>query len=111
MYGYEAQPKNDRVIQVVERAIQRLIENGDNPSVAALNIFPVLRYLPRWFPGTGFHKIVDECREFTKEMLDIPFEYARKCMVSAEIALRLLLSYTVHSYVGVARREYEGVDG
>lgn len=83
MYGYEVQPKHDPVIQVVERAIQLLVGNGDNPSVAALNNFPVLGYLPRWFPGTGFHKIVDECRELTKEMLDTPFEYARKCMVSA----------------------------
>ncbi|KAF9448530.1 cytochrome P450 [Macrolepiota fuliginosa MF-IS2] len=77
MYGYEVQPKNDHIIQVVQRAIRRLIENGDNPSVAALNAFPVLRHLPRWFPGTEFHKIVDDCREYTQGMLNIPFEYVR----------------------------------
>lgn len=82
MYGYEVQPKNDQIIQVTERAIQRLIENGANPSVAALNAFPVLRHLPRWFPGTGFHQIVDECREFTKDMLNVPFEYVLRSMVS-----------------------------
>lgn len=81
MYGYDVEPKNDRIVQVVERAVQRLIENGANPSVAALNVFPVIRHLPRWFPGTGFHKVVDECAEFTKDMLNVPFEHVRRCMV------------------------------
>ncbi|KAJ3571148.1 hypothetical protein NP233_g3942 [Leucocoprinus birnbaumii] len=79
-YGYEIKPKNDRIVEVVERAIAHLIENGDNPSVAALNVLPALRYLPRWFPGMGFHKIVDDCKTFTQDMLNIPYEYTKKCM-------------------------------
>jgi hypothetical protein len=81
MYGYDIQPKHDRIVQVVERAVQALIENGDNPSVAVLNVFPALRRLPRWFPGTGFHKIIDEGMKLTKDMLDVPFEHVQKCMV------------------------------
>jgi hypothetical protein len=66
---------------VVERAVQTLIENGDNPSVAAFNMFPALKYLPRWFPGTGFHTIIDESIKVTRDMLNVPFEHVRKCMV------------------------------
>jgi hypothetical protein len=81
MYGYEVKSKDDSIVKVVERAVAQIIENGANPSVAALNVFPILRRLPRWFPGTSFHKIIDDCRGLTKDMLNIPFEYVKESMV------------------------------
>lgn len=100
MYGYEVQPKNDHIVAVVERAVAQLIENGPNPSVAALNVFPVLRHLPRWFPGTSFHKVVDDCRDFTKDMLNIPFEYVRKSMREGSTKPSLVRSLLESNIIG-----------
>ncbi|KAF5359752.1 hypothetical protein D9756_003023 [Leucocoprinus leucothites] len=99
-YGYEVKPKNDHVVEVVERAVAQLIENNANPSVAALNVFPILQHLPRWVPGTGFHKVVDDCREFTKDMLNIPFEYVRKGMREGSTKPSLVRSLLESSIVG-----------
>ncbi|XP_006457680.1 hypothetical protein AGABI2DRAFT_213191 [Agaricus bisporus var. bisporus H97] len=100
MYGYDVQPKNDRIVQVVERAVQTLIENGTDPSVAALNVFPAIRYLPRWFPGTGFHKVVDECTELTKDMLNVPFEHVLKCMREGDTRESLVRSLLEANVIG-----------
>ncbi|KXN81929.1 O-methylsterigmatocystin oxidoreductase [Leucoagaricus sp. SymC.cos] len=100
MYGYDAEPKNDRIVKVVERAVQQIIENGANPSVAAVNMFPSLRYLPRWFPGTSFHRVIDDCREFTKDMLNVPFEYVRKSMREGSTKTSLVRSLLESNTIG-----------
>lgn len=108
-YGYDAQPKNDHIVETVERAITHLIDNGTNPSVAALNVFPILRYLPRWVPGTSFHKVVDDCREFTKDMLNIPFEYVRKSMHDGNTKPSLVRSFLESNVLG--EESMKGIGG
>ncbi|KAJ3564699.1 hypothetical protein NP233_g8124 [Leucocoprinus birnbaumii] len=100
MYGYEPRPKNDNMVQVVERAVAQIIENSSSPSIVALNVFPSIRHLPRWFPGTGFHKIVDDCREFTRDMLDIPFEYVRSSMKEGSTKSSIVRSLLESKVIG-----------
>jgi len=35
-----------------------------------------VRHLPSWFPGMSFKKEMAVAREFSKQYLDQPFEYA-----------------------------------
>ncbi|KAJ3568659.1 hypothetical protein NP233_g5569 [Leucocoprinus birnbaumii] len=109
VFGYEVRSKNDRIIQVLERAISELIENGNNSSVAALNVFPTLRYLPRWMPGTGFHRVVDDCRQYTKDMLDIPFEYVKDSMSKGQSKPSLVSSLLEKNQI--AEESIKGIGG
>jgi len=41
---------------------------------------PTVRYIPDWFPGTGFKVLAKEVREKFKIAVDGPFEYVKHAM-------------------------------
>jgi hypothetical protein len=53
VYGYDVQPYNDRFVTISENAVKKMAESLF-PGAMAVNTFPILRYLPSWFPGAGF---------------------------------------------------------
>ncbi|KAF7346414.1 putative cytochrome P450 [Mycena sanguinolenta] len=72
VYGYDIQLHNDHFVSLAENAMKKLSESFF-PGSMAVNAFPILRYLPSWMPGA-------ECRQLTKEMLEVPFEYVKQNM-------------------------------
>ncbi|KAJ3512866.1 hypothetical protein NLJ89_g3273 [Agrocybe chaxingu] len=36
--------------------------------------FPLMKYLPKWFPGLAFHDIADTAKEYAKEVVAGPYE-------------------------------------
>ncbi|KAJ7250815.1 cytochrome P450 [Mycena haematopus] len=62
--------------------------------ITAVNTFPILRYLPSWMPGAGFKRFAAECRQLTKEMREVPFDFVKQNMRngvdSKSIVARLL---------------------
>ncbi|KAF7346397.1 O-methylsterigmatocystin oxidoreductase [Mycena sanguinolenta] len=50
------------------------------PGAAAVNTFPILRYLPSWMPGAGFQQFAAESRRLNKEMREVPFEFVKQNM-------------------------------
>ncbi|KAJ6585037.1 cytochrome P450 [Mycena capillaripes] len=79
IYGYDVEPSNDRFVTISENAVKKLSETLF-PGAAAVNTFPILRYLPSWFPGAGFQRFAAECRELTKEMQKVPFDFVKQNM-------------------------------
>jgi hypothetical protein len=55
VYGYDVQPYNDRFVTLSENAVKKLTESVF-PGAMVVNTFPILRYLPSWFPGAGFQR-------------------------------------------------------
>jgi hypothetical protein len=53
VYGYDVQPSNDRFVALSENTVKKLSDSFF-PGAVAVNTFPILRYLPAWFPGAGF---------------------------------------------------------
>ncbi|KAK7048352.1 O-methylsterigmatocystin oxidoreductase [Favolaschia claudopus] len=81
IYGYEVQPTNDRFVAIAEKAVKKLSDSFF-PGAVAVNTFPILRHLPSWMPGAGFHRYAAECRELTAEMQKVPFEFTKQNMNS-----------------------------
>ncbi|KAJ6585036.1 cytochrome P450 [Mycena capillaripes] len=79
MYGYDVEPRNDRFVAISENAVKKLSDSFF-PGAAVVNTFPILRYLPSWFPGAGFQRFAAECRELTEEMRQVPFEFVKQNM-------------------------------
>ena len=46
-----------------------------------VNVFPILRHLPTWFPGAGFHKTADELRKRAIDILQVPLARVQQQMV------------------------------
>ncbi|KAF7346377.1 O-methylsterigmatocystin oxidoreductase [Mycena sanguinolenta] len=79
VYGYDVQPSNDRFVALSENAVKKLSDSFF-PGAVVVNTFPILRYLPSWMPGTGFQRYATDCQEVTKEMRQVPFNFAKDNM-------------------------------
>ncbi|KAF9480950.1 cytochrome P450 [Pholiota conissans] len=76
MYGYKVSPKNDYFTELAEAGMS-VLSNAFYPGAAVVNILPILRYLPAWFPGTDFHRVGKEGLVTITKMQDVPYKYVR----------------------------------
>ncbi|KAF7346265.1 O-methylsterigmatocystin oxidoreductase [Mycena sanguinolenta] len=113
VYGYEVQPTNDHFVALSENAMKKLSDSFF-PGAVAVNTFPILRYLPSWMPGAGFQRFAAECRQLTKEMQEVPFNFAKQNMRdgadSTSVVARLLEAdrYDEVAIQAVAATAYAG---
>ncbi|KAJ7259494.1 cytochrome P450 [Mycena haematopus] len=105
VYGYEVQPSNDHFVALSENAVKRIVDSFF-PGAVAVNAFPILRYLPSWMPGAGFKRFAAECRQLTKEMREVPFDFVKQTMRddvdSKSVVARLLEANQARRYDEVA---------
>ncbi|EKM77629.1 hypothetical protein AGABI1DRAFT_122003 [Agaricus bisporus var. burnettii JB137-S8] len=71
-YGIEVKPK-DTTINIATEAVKGLA-GAANFSAFLVNSIPALKYVPSWFPGTGWKKQAQIWRDWTLKMRDVPFE-------------------------------------
>ncbi|KAF8990310.1 cytochrome P450 [Cyathus striatus] len=78
MYDIDVCPssQNDFYIEVADKADTNLSRLAI-PSAILANIFPLINYIPVWFPVIGSVKrLILETRELTHTMMTVPFEVA-----------------------------------
>ena len=46
-----------------------------------VNLFPLLKYVPSWFPGAGFQKKAAHWREVNATLAEKPFRYVKEQLV------------------------------
>ncbi|EGN97598.1 hypothetical protein SERLA73DRAFT_75263 [Serpula lacrymans var. lacrymans S7.3] len=83
-YGYEAEHRDDPLVDLVENAVMQGLKVMTPEAAAILGAWPFLLYLPSWFPGAGFKKKAQESRNMLNEMVEKPFEYTTSHMDSNE---------------------------
>lgn len=81
IYGHDISPTNDYFVSLSEAALAKL-DLSVFPGANLVNTFPILQYIPSWFPGAGFKKFAKETRALTQDMQDVPFEIVKKKIVS-----------------------------
>ena len=86
VYGYDVQLTDDPFVAISEAAVGKFSESFF-PGAKAVNVFPVLSYLPSWFPGAGFKRFAQEAHQLTSQMLQLPFDIAKKNMVRKQASL------------------------
>ncbi|EIW59175.1 cytochrome P450 [Trametes versicolor FP-101664 SS1] len=71
LYNIGAQENGDELVSVVDEAISRTatLATGVHP----VEIFPFLRHLPSWVPGTDFHDAFAKCRAAVEHLKETPF--------------------------------------
>ncbi|KAF7368174.1 Cytochrome P450 [Mycena venus] len=76
-YGIKVLPSDDPYIQMVEKAMHDL-SNASIPGAFLVDTFPSLKYVPSWFPGTGFKRKAKEWRKVVREVLEKPFHETKR---------------------------------
>ena len=79
-YSINVRPYNDPYIQIAEVGV----ENAAAILIAGaflVDIIPILKYLPGWFPGAKFHSKAATMRELAAMIRDVPFAATEELMV------------------------------
>ncbi|KAJ7263551.1 cytochrome P450 [Mycena rebaudengoi] len=48
--------------------------------VVAFDMFPALKYVPKWFPGAEFQRKAEEWRKLARAMVDVPYAETKRQM-------------------------------
>ncbi|KAK0501173.1 cytochrome P450 [Armillaria luteobubalina] len=83
-YGYEIQEKNDPFAGLANEAAHHFTLST-TPGTFLVNIIPILRHIPDWFPGAGFKRTAKEWRSTLQELVEQPYNYAKQ-QIAAEDA-------------------------
>jgi hypothetical protein len=79
-YGIAVQDSDDPYISNAEQALKGAAEAGI-PGAFLVDSFPILKYVPSWFPGAGFQKKAARVREVTNTMAEKPFRHVQEQLV------------------------------
>jgi hypothetical protein len=83
VFGYEPAPQEDKFLAIAaewdDMFTNEILSGG---GVWLVDLIPVLRHLPAWFPGARFKRKAAECIIKTEEFASTPFEFAKNSVVS-----------------------------
>ena len=86
-YGIAVQESDDPYISIAEEALKGINEAGI-PGTFLVDLFPILKYIPSWFPGAGFQKKAARWREVTRIMAEKPFRHVQEQLVHLNTSSR-----------------------
>ncbi|KAF8667835.1 cytochrome p450 [Rhizoctonia solani] len=85
-YGYTLQADDDPVFQDIHLTTK-------NSEVAGMftnflvNVFPLLSYVPHWFPGAGWKRTAYRWRQQKERALSVPYEWTKAQIVRMETSI------------------------
>ena len=68
-YGIAVQESDDPYISIAEKVMSGVAEVAI-PGSFWVDLFPILKHVPSWFPGAGFQKKAARWREAVNTMAD-----------------------------------------
>ena len=80
-YGIAVQESDDPYISVAEEVFNEVAEAGIPGAFWVVDLFPILKYVPSWFPGAGFQKKAARVREAINTMAEKPFRHVQEQLV------------------------------
>jgi hypothetical protein len=79
-YGINVRPYDDPHIAIAEEAIEALSELVI-AGTFLVDVLPILKYVPHWFPGAKFQKQATMMRPHAEKMRNATFAATKKLMV------------------------------
>ncbi|KAF9024346.1 cytochrome P450 [Hymenopellis radicata] len=81
-YGMEiSDSKDDDYIRVAEIALDGMAKAA-HPGAFLVDIFPILKYVPRWFPFATFKRKAEYWRNAVLRMRDGPYAFVKNALVA-----------------------------
>ncbi|KAJ7303729.1 cytochrome P450 [Mycena albidolilacea] len=81
-YGIDVLPSDDPYVTLAHKA-GRAVSSGAVPGAYLVDTFPILKHIPRWFPGAGFKRQAEEWSKLSRGMLELPFAETKRQMQTA----------------------------
>ncbi|EKM55877.1 uncharacterized protein PHACADRAFT_209389 [Phanerochaete carnosa HHB-10118-sp] len=78
VYAFDVQPHDPR-LELVEKAMRagnEMLEAG----IFLVDIFPILRNVPAWFPGAGFKRQAAKWKALVDAMYEVPYSQFKETM-------------------------------
>ncbi|KAF8511387.1 cytochrome P450 [Gautieria morchelliformis] len=79
VYAINVRDEDDPYIATAEKVSAHFSEAG-NPGSFLVDVLPILKYVPEWFPGAGFRKTARLWRQDITDMNVVPFEVVKKAL-------------------------------
>lgn len=79
-YGYSIKEESDPIVHLVEKAMDTLAA-GTTPGAWFVDYFPILRFLPSWFPGGGFKNEAKWMKALVNDMAAVPYDLTKDKIV------------------------------
>ena len=79
-YGITVQESDDPYVSIAEEALKGVAEAGI-PGSFLVDLLPILKYVPSWFPGAGFQRKAARWREAINTMAEKPFRHVQEQLV------------------------------
>ncbi|KAE8361460.1 cytochrome P450 [Aspergillus caelatus] len=77
-YGYVTEPHTrDPLIELVDKAMEDFSQLV-LPGAWLVNFIPMLKYLPSWFPGSGWQETAKAYKKRVTAMRDVPYAFVRR---------------------------------
>lgn len=76
-HGYTVRGDEDPLVELAERATLEF-SLASAPGAFLVDVLPILRYIPDWFPGAGFKKTAKAWRQTAITLRDEPYEEVKK---------------------------------
>lgn len=81
VYGHDTQSGHDPLVEIVDEAMSQFIVLS-RPGAYLVDYFPLLRFVPSWFPGAQFKRDAKYYRKTLNDMIELPFREVQEKMVS-----------------------------
>ncbi|KAF8513276.1 cytochrome P450, partial [Gautieria morchelliformis] len=79
LYAINVRDKDDPYIETAEKAMS-YFNAAANPGAFLVDVLPILKCVPEWFPGAGFRKTARLWRRDITRMNVVPFEAVKKAL-------------------------------
>ncbi|KAI0081468.1 cytochrome P450 [Panus rudis PR-1116 ss-1] len=83
-YGIDIADTSDPIVADTEEFLVGFKAAGQ-PGRFYVDVLPILKYIPSWFPGAGFKRLAAKWREYGERGLRQSFEKAKSSMAAGEI--------------------------
>ncbi|KAH9952213.1 cytochrome P450 [Amylocystis lapponica] len=91
-YGHQIESDDDEYIKMTENVSEAHALAGD-PGSTPVDIFPILRHLPPWFPGAWFIRVAYDWQWAIRRFHDFPFKAVQKHMAAGTAEESFLSSH------------------
>ena len=85
-YGLPVQRQNDPVVRFAEETFA-LSTGTVAPGKYYVNVFPILRHIPEWMPGSGFKQEAKEIKKMLDRVTEEPYQKTLEMMVRIKSTL------------------------
>ncbi|KAF8191999.1 cytochrome P450 [Mycena galopus ATCC 62051] len=93
-YGIDVLPSDDPYVTLAEKSVHSMVVAFVERYL--VDMFPALKYVPKWFPGADFRRKAEEWKKLARAMVDVPYTETKR-QVDCGTAPRSFTSDALHT--------------